>query len=243
MLHDIPNENIKFLEIYDFHNGLIQPTEIHYPGEINGQTWGHLKKRLPKQELQEQETHHPTSPLASLERPRFVTGGYPITLKIQKGSPAFSPSNKSLGPPSANAMPCMIILPSSSQFQINGVMFPARTANQCLHAEWFHNVLWVNRQLCKFAEASWLSRHHLWQLETGNVPHWRCLQSHVGHLAGMFGPKNETWKRMSSDWRIKRTLIGKLNGEKLVPIITSKYSCTRGRNLLTRSGLKHKTRD
>lgn len=61
-------------------------------------------------ELQKQTTHHPL--------PWPVLGGYPITLRSQKGSPAFSPSNKSIGPPSANAMPCMIVFPSSNQFPI-----------------------------------------------------------------------------------------------------------------------------
>jgi hypothetical protein len=55
------------------------------------------------------KTYQPTS------KSDFFIGGYPITLRIQKGSPALFPPNASFFPLRAKAIPCIIASPKSRQ--------------------------------------------------------------------------------------------------------------------------------
>lgn len=114
------------------------------------------------------KTYQPTS------KSDFFIGGYPITLRIQKGSPALFPPNASFFPLRAKAIPCIIASPKSKQQHaphlISSMLQPHPWARGCggnIHIQNLMSattVRWYSIYMRLCQSECHQTRHHKWIL-------------------------------------------------------------------------------
>ncbi len=142
------------------------------------------------------KTYQPTS------KSDFFIGGYPITLRIQKGSPALFPPNASFFPLRAKAIPCIIASPKSKQQHaphlISSMLQPHPWGRGCgdnIHIQNLMSAItvrWYSRYMKLSQSECHQTRHHKWILSySRNQP--ACL--------GMVALRIEKWILDYSLWK------------------------------------------